>query len=460
MKVDINGLNNLEFLNDKFTAAFESASERILRTREPIRVISHYDADGISAAGIMSLALCREGKQLHTSMITSLDDAGVESLKQEKNKLIIFMDMGSGQLQLLKELESDIIILDHHTPQGDGPRKNSIMEINCHRFGIDGTSEACASTMAFLLALGLSDKNWDLIDLAISGATGDKQHLEGLKGINSELAKEAEKRGLIETRRNLALFGKTLQEGITNSINPFFRGLTGDAEAVRKILQSLRIDPEHDPAKLDSNLMLKLGTVLILRLLKQGVRQEIAETLLLTRYHSVKRKMDLENFSHIINSCGRMHRQGIGLAVCFGDRRALEEAERIRKDYKEQIRNDMLEISRQEVGSKKYISYLYADNPTFAGTYAGLGMQFLFDQEKPIIVLTKLEKETKVSGRGTLYLVEKGLDLARALHEAALQLKGVGGGHPVAAGATIPPGKENKFLDAVNKIVGNQLKNK
>jgi RecJ-like exonuclease len=153
-----------------------------------------------------------------------------------------------------------------------------------------------------------------------------------------------------------------------------------------------------------------------------------------------------------------MHRQAVGLAVCFGDRKALEEAERIRADYKGQVRDNMIEISRQELGEKNAIQFLYAENQTFAGTYAGLGMQYLFNQEKPVIVLTKLEEETKISGRGTLYLVDKGLDLAKALHDAAVPLKGVGGGHPVAAGATIPAGKEDKFLSAVNKIVKDQLK--
>jgi RecJ-like exonuclease len=53
--------------------------------------------------------------------------------------------------------------------------------------------------------------------------------------------------------------------------------------------------------------------------------------------------------------------------------------------------------------------------------------------------------------------VRKGLDLAGALHEAATELGGVGGGHPVASGATIPEGSEKKFLERVDKLVGIQL---
>jgi dTDP-L-rhamnose 4-epimerase len=39
-------------------------------------------------------------------------------------------------------------------------------------------------------------------------------------------------------------------------------------------------------------------------------------------------------------------------------------------------------------------------------------------------------------------IVEKGLNLSLAMKKAALALNGVGGGHNIAAGATIPKGKE------------------
>jgi single-stranded DNA-specific DHH superfamily exonuclease len=38
-----------------------------------IRVISHYDADGISSAGIVCNALLRKGKKFHATLTRSLD---------------------------------------------------------------------------------------------------------------------------------------------------------------------------------------------------------------------------------------------------------------------------------------------------------------------------------------------------------------------------------------------------
>ena len=63
----------------------------------------------------------------------------------------------------------------------------------------------------------------------------------------------------------------------------------------------------------------------------------------------------------------------------------------------------------------------------------------------------------KVSGRGTNYLVGRGLDLALALREAAAAVGGEGGGHKVASGATVPVERWSDFLGRVDTIVTGQL---
>ena len=65
--------------------------------------------------------------------------------------------------------------------------------------------------------------------------------------------------------------------------------------------------------------------------------------------------------------------------------------------------------------------------------------------------------EIKVSARTTEDLVEKGVNLSKALKKAANVFEGVGGGHSIAAGATIPKGKEEEFLDLLEEEIKNQL---
>jgi nanoRNase/pAp phosphatase (c-di-AMP/oligoRNAs hydrolase) len=49
------------------------------------------------------------------------------------------------------------------------------------------------------------------------------------------------------------------------------------------------------------------------------------------------------------------------------------------------------------------------------------------------------------------------VDLAVALRDAAAEVDGNGGGHNIASGATVPKGKEDKFLALVDEGIGRQL---
>ena len=69
----------------------------------------------------------------------------------------------------------------------------------------------------------------------------------------------------------------------------------------------------------------------------------------------------------------------------------------------------------------------------------------------------KGDQEIKVSARATQELVERGLNLSLAMKKAAGTFDGVGGGHNIAAGATIPKGKEEEFLDVLEKEIKSQL---
>jgi RecJ-like exonuclease len=80
------------------------------------------------------------------------------------------------------------------------------------------------------------------------------------------------------------------------------------------------------------------------------------------------------------------------------------------------------------------------------------------DPDRPIVAFAaKSDEETKVSARGTARLVGRGLDLSVVMREASRSVGGDGGGHDVAAGATIPAGAEEAFVDAADDVVARQL---
>ena len=87
--------------------------------------------------------------------------------------------------------------------------------------------------------------------------------------------------------------------------------------------------------------------------------------------------------------------------------------------------------------------------------------------DKPIIVLNRMDRtengkkpETKVSARCNKKLllpsVSSRIDLAKALEKASREVGGYGGGHPIAAGASIPKKADEKFIAALDRIIGEQ----
>jgi RecJ-like exonuclease len=80
--------------------------------------------------------------------------------------------------------------------------------------------------------------------------------------------------------------------------------------------------------------------------------------------------------------------------------------------------------------------------------------------KKPILIMCEVPEDrnlTKVSMRTTERVVEKGIDLQRALSDASAEYGGGGGGHKIAAGAYIPKTAEQEFVVRVNRILGEQF---
>jgi RecJ-like exonuclease len=81
--------------------------------------------------------------------------------------------------------------------------------------------------------------------------------------------------------------------------------------------------------------------------------------------------------------------------------------------------------------------------------------------DRPIIAFAMARDGSctvKVSGRGTRDMTRQGLDLSAAMRSASESVGGSGGGHNIAAGATVPEGREDEFLSKIDRIVSLQLR--
>jgi len=329
--------------------------------------------------------------------------------------------------------------------------------VNPHFFGVDGAREMCGSTTTWLFALVLDERNWDLAGPAMAGAIGDKQALGGFVGVNAALFDEAEDRKVVVPERRLALRDLPLGKALALSVEPYFRGLSGRPDAAADFLRAVGLDPEASVRDLDAGGRRKLTSILAARLMEQRAAPEALEVLVADRYWIEPDQMYAHDLEAYVNSCDRLGREGLGMAVCLGDREALSRAEKLLDEYTSKVLGYLVSLESKGLFPKKHVQFFYCDDASLAGVVAGTGMLFFFDQTRPTLGLAVLDGVTKVSARGTRAHIAAGVDLAVALREAASEVSGNGGGHNIASGATIPKGKEDRFLARVDEIVGRQL---
>lgn len=443
-----------------------------------VRVITHHDADGLCAGAIVHKAISRLGGSVHTRSIKQFDSKTAKEMLADKSDLLVFVDMGSGQLDIIRELcDSRALVIDHHQPKDSSGDET---HVNPHHFGIDGSREVSGAGMAYLFAKQLYADNLDLSALAIVGAVGDVQHEGGFTGINKQILGDAVRAGAIEVEKDLRIFGRQtrpLYKAIEYTTEPFIPGLSGSESSCIQFLSELKIPPKKEGgeyrilADLSLDERQRLVTALILKMIEHHVPVDVAESLVGEVYTLVNEDKntplrDAKEFATLLNGCGRHKSNGIGIAVCLGDRGAqYEKSLNLLKEHKNYISNCYAWVSKniKRIEDRGVLYFLNAGSDidsNLIGTVASMILSSkLVEPIKPIVAFADTEEgEVKVSSRGTKELVRNGLNLGRAMQYASERTgRGDGGGHDIAAGATISKGEEEKFISVVIEAVRRQI---
>ncbi len=419
------------------------------------RVFSHNDADGIGAASVLTSMLVRAGKGAQTTNLRSFDLAAIQASLVPGVDLLIVADMGSSNLTALEALGTKVIVLDHHRPEKDSEK---VMHLNPSVFEVDGARYACASTLSMLLAVTVDEANWDLLPLAFAGMVGDRQHQQGLSGVNAHLYNEGSKRNLVQEKKGSLLPPGPVGEGLMRTMHPFIRGVSGDPEGIARLLQEANVRAESTWDGLDEGGRRRLSSLISLRLLEQGCSLGSLEDELAPDYFFPQDNSRAYLLTRLINACGRVDETSLGLALLLGQKDARERAESLVKEYDEMLLNAAKRTAERGLSKEIAIQHFESPHKEVSSELCGLVMQWVGDQDKATICLTRMDKEFKVSSRGTRKLVDKdGLDLSVAMRDAAASVGGVGGGHNIASGATIPLGKDIDFLQALDAIIAKQM---
>lgn len=419
------------------------------------RVFSHNDADGIGAASVLTSMLVRAGKGAQTTNLKSFDLPAIQASLVPGVDLLIVADMGSSNLTALEALGTKVIVLDHHRAEKDSEK---VMHLNPSVLKVDGARYACASTLSMLLAVTVDENNWDLLPLAFAGMVGDRQHQEGLIGVNAHLYNEGSKRNLVQEKKGSLLPPGPVGEGLMRASHPFIRGVSGDAQGIARLLQEANVRAESTWDGLDEGGRRRLSSLISLRLLEQGCSLGSLEDELAPDYFFPQDNSRAYLLTRLINACGRVDETALGLAMLLGMKEARERAETLVKEYDEMLLDAAKRTAERGLSKEIAIQHFESPHKEVSSELCGLVMQWVGDQDKATICLTRMDREFKASSRGTRRLVDKdGLDLSVAMRDAAASVGGVGGGHNIASGATIPLGKDIDFLQALDAIIAKQM---
>jgi single-stranded-DNA-specific exonuclease len=408
-------------------------------------IVHHYDADGMAAGALVAKALRK--RDIPYSMLTLRKLEGRAEIKATQE--LIFVDFGGVEETLGGVLEGkDAVIIDHHQTKG-----GKLLQANPHLFGFDGGSDISSSGTAYMVF-----GDTELVDLALVGAVGDMQF--PLKSLNRRILGEGIEAGIVRCDVDLSIFGRVsrpLVWFLSYCTEPFLPGLTGNEKNCYRFLSEAGIEAKKENKwrkyfELSMEERVRLISALVAYLYSKGIgevaNELIGEVYTLANQPEGSELSDAKEYSTLLNACGRNDRPDIGIKVCLGEKDALEEARKLLYEHRRQLREGMFyAISNYE----DYGKFYFLDgrghiSDGVIGIIAGMLYGGALAGDKPIVgIATDKEGKIKISARATKKLVERGVNLGKALEKACEGI-GAGGGHNIAGGATIEKDKLGEFL--------------
>lgn len=465
-------------LSDSLSLVTDCIDECVKNNRQ-IMVVTHMDCDGLTSGAIMAKALIRAGVTCSLRSIPEFSAEAITEMGHDSREFHVITDLGGGFAEDLDAgLGENWIVLDHHRiPDSEHDHQRVI---NAWRYGIDGGMEICAGGMAYLAAAALDRNNADLAPMAVVAALGDRQDQgdkRSLIGKNLEISDTARSMGLLEVDLDLLLYGretKPVANALAYTSQPYIKGITWERGNCAALLREANIPlKDNGRWRTVADLSQEEKSLIINAIAEyapgKGITEAMSElvghTYTLTGEEKGGLLRDCREFGTMLNSCGRMGKAGVGMAVCMGDRGvSLSEAEETIKRYRRRIREYMNIISSERwrttvQGNSVLINAEGVVSETMTGTIASLISGSPLYAGKMIILWTGGAGNTiKFSGRKARGCPDTP-HLDDIMSRGAQRCEGIGGGHSMAAGARIGKDKLDEFLDFIEADVNNMQGN-
>jgi len=460
---------------DESLSFFKDKISDCIKTGKSISITTHIDCDGLTSGSIITKALIRAGAKCTVRTSKEFSKKIAESFKTDSRDFHIITDLAGGFANTLDEtLGDNWIVLDHHQiPEEEKDNQNVI---NAWSYGIDGGTEICAGGMAYLASMALDERNSDLSVIAVVSALGDRQdqgERKSFTGKNFEIANIAKEQGLVEIDLDLLLVGREtrpLADALAFTSQPFIEGLTWNRGACLTLLNSSGIQLKDEgrwrvPAELTE--VEKRQVIESITKFTSGknateiMSELIGYTYTFPREDRQSFLRDGREFSTMLNSCGRINRSGVGMAICMGDRnKILREGEIILTDYRKMIREYMNVLSNERWRISESETCVMVNGvdivpETMTGTISSLIAGSPKNSGKIVILRTNGEENTiKFSSRKS-FSCKSDINLSELMRTGAEKFDGIGGGHAAAAGAKITKDKLDEFLNYLEVNVVN-----
>ena len=438
-------------------------------------MVTHIDADGLCSGSIVFASLKRKGANIALRAIPDLDPGSIDEIRKLGYDFQIFTDLGS---TLVAELETAFgdrfLVIDHHQISEADASNPSV--VNAWAYGCDGGKEACSSSMAYYFAVILDPNNRDLSPLAVVGALGDRQDSgpgRSLSGLNRGPVEDAQSQSSLSVSTDLLFTGREtrpIHEAIALTSTPFLEGFTGSKDAVLAALHqsgmalkdggTWRTISSLSPEEKKTLVELIAGALGPQEGSTKAVATMFGEVYTLQLEDMFTPLRDAREFGTLLNSCGRMGASGAGVSVCLGDRsQALKDAMKTLSDYRSKLNKALdglaAEPSRIEQHGKLALvrGEGLVDEKLLGPIISILTSSPEFKDKVVMGSASSGDSHIKISSRvGDTF--EGQVNLGLIMREAAEAVKGVGGGHEMAAGAKIPSSGADAFSQAVMTRVG------
>lgn len=390
-------------------AAAERVAEKI-RATDFVEVYAHHDADGIAAGAILCQAMLRAGLRFRLRI-----RQGIRADEVEHPESTLLCDFGAG----LADLPESTMVVDHHIPHFTGD-----FHVNPHLAGLDGEQELSASGTAYLVAQALGD-NRDLAGLAVLGVIGDGQQFSGT---NREILNEGIANGFISPERGLLLPGKTLHEALETAVTPYISGLSGNDDAVTRILDAATGEEEVADDVLLSLLVLEAGA---------DAAPAVYSRVYGDRYRLEREVIeDARTLAAVIDGCGQQGRGGLAASVCLRAPDSVPEAMEVAGAFRQRVLTALAGRKVDDTG----VIYEVGDPVAASGVADCLAYDIR--QTGPIAVVAPAGADWQVSARCPPGVET---DLEEILRTVAAKTGGSGGGHRSRGGARIPADRIGEF---------------